>query len=106
MPSITVYGASDDLVTVDGCPGGDEFNVDNGHFEGDLIAPGGDTVHVTVRFTDEAEDGAWKVTLGAAENVPYGNWPTDYQTRYQHAEDDLVIIDAPPGTRLDNVEIP
>jgi hypothetical protein len=106
MPSITVHGASDDLVEVDGCPGGDEFQVYGGYFEGDLIAPGGAVLHITVSFTDSGDGWAWKVTTGPVDDdIPAPDWPIERSHRPSYEDDDLVTIDAPPGTRLDNVVI-
>lgn len=103
---ITIYGASDDLVEVDGCEGADEFyvaSVPDGQvcWHGDLVAPGG-TEQLRARAI--YHEGVWSIALGQAdEDVPFPSWGngtgqapgTDYSA--------AVTIDAPEGTRLTNV---
>lgn len=99
---IRFYGASDDLIEVEGCEGADEFNsYEKGPvmWRGDLVAPGGtDQVRVHALY-----DGCWSFALGQVmDGHPLPEWPV---TVRQHTNTDystLVEIDAPEGTRLAN----
>lgn len=63
MSTVTIYGASDDLVEVEGIEGADEFNCD-GHWKGVIESPDGGTALVYVDYRD---NGTWTVTLGQYE---------------------------------------
>lgn len=101
---ITIYGASDELVEVEGCEGADEFYTDSGgEWQADLVAPGGaEQLRVRAEF-DPDGSGCWVISLSnTTEGVPFPAWgngieqgPTDHTTR--------VLIDAPEGTRITNV---
>ena len=45
---ITIYGASDDLVEVEGCKGAGEFCTDD--WQGELVAPDGSQMRVYARY--------------------------------------------------------
>lgn len=110
---ITIYGASDDLVEVAGCEGADEFNVYGSDamgpvmWRGDLIAPTGEAMRVHALYDD-----CWHVAIGQAdEAIPLPGWATQIR---QHTGglfpgdrpipySVVLTIDAPDGTRLDNV---
>lgn len=65
MAVLTVYGASDDLVEIDGIEGADEFSVpSDGHWSGVLTAPNGDTA---ILYVDYRDNGTWTVALGQWE---------------------------------------
>lgn len=104
---ITIYGASDDLVEVDGCEGADEFGSYGYegtavHWRGDFIAPGGGTIPEQLRVY-AIYDGCWHFSLGQVlEDVPLPPWPATF-TQHERGDSVLLSIDAPPGTRLDNV---
>lgn len=101
---IEIYGASDDLIEVEGCEGADEFYADGkGRWQADLVGPGG-TEQMRVRAEyDPDGSGCWVISLSqTAEGVPFPAWgngvgqsENDYST--------LIRIDAPEGTRLTNV---
>lgn len=100
---ITIYGASDDLIEVEGCDGANEFNShERGPvmWRGDLIAPGGlEAVRVHAVF-----DGCWSVAVGQVdEDVPLPEWPVAVRQHPSLPYSAAVVIDAPAGTRLDNV---
>ena len=103
---ITIYGASDDLVEVDGCEGADEFyvaNVDDGKvcWHGDLVAPGG-TEQLRARAI--YDDGVWSIALGQTDDgVPFPAWRNDTEQAPRTDYSAAVVIDAPAGTRLTNV---
>jgi hypothetical protein len=105
--TITIYGASDDLVEVDGCEGADEFNVRD-RWQGDLVAPGGtEQMRVHCWYDD---DGCWQVGVGQVlEDVQMPAWPISITQAPAMNPDNpgysaLLTIDAPEGTRLENIK--
>lgn len=102
---IEIYGASDDLIEVEGCEGADEFGVDaKGRWQADLVGPGGtDQLRIRAEW-DPDKSGCWVISLSQTdESVPFPPWgngieqaPSGYST--------LIRIDAPEGTRLANVK--
>ena len=103
---ITIYGASDDLVEVEGCEGADEFCTDR--WQGDLVAPGGtEQMRVHCWYGD---DGCWQVGVGQTiEDVQLPPWPiTITQAPAMNPANPgysvLLSIGAPEGTRLVNVK--
>jgi hypothetical protein len=100
---ITIYGASDDLVEVDGCEGADEFNEDD--WFGDLIAPDGSRMRVYVRYE---LSGCWSAGVGQGdEDEQLPGWPvTITQAPAMNPANPgysaLLTVDAPEGTRLVN----
>lgn len=106
MAEIRIHGASDDVIVVEGCDGADEFNVyGDGKsplmWRGDLIAPGGDALQIHAICND---NGCWSLAIGQPhDSSPLPEWPLRIR---QHTNIDysvLLIIDAPEGTRLDNI---
>jgi hypothetical protein len=101
--TICIHGASDDGVIVEGCPGADEFDayeLSAVAWRGDLIAPGGDAMRVHAVF----DGGCWSFAIGQADDViPFPEWPVRIRQHTNRDYSVLVEIDAPPGTRLDNV---
>jgi hypothetical protein len=103
---ITIYGASDDLVEVGGCEGADEFSADR--WQGDLVAPGG-TEQMRVHCWYD-EDGCWQVGVGQVlEDCQLPAWPISITQAPAMNPDNpgysaLLSIDAPEGTRLENVK--
>lgn len=103
---ITIYGASDDLVEVEGCEGADEFyaaSVKDGEvcWHGRLIALDGDVrEQLCVRAIF---DGCWHFAVGQVdESLPLPAWPLTFrQGTKEEAEYSVVLaVDAPEGTRL------
>lgn len=107
--TITIYGASDDLVEVDGCEGADEFYVQavpdfKVCWYGDLVAPGADEQMRVSAFI--GDDGCWHIAIGQPlESVPIPSWPVVFrQGTHIETEYSVVLdIEAPEGTRLTNV---
>lgn len=96
--TIEVYGASDDLVEVEGCKGADEFSWYKGIWRGDLVAPNGESVRIHVFY-----DGCWHVSVGQVdEDVKLPPWPMTFK---QEAAGYSVVLEisAPDDTRLTNV---
>lgn len=104
MP-ITVYGASDDLVEVDGCEGADEFNVYGDHWQGDLMLSVAEQMRVHCWYDD---DGCWQVGVGQViEDVQLPAWPVTITQKAGHSGPGysaLLTIDAPEGTKLVNIK--
>lgn len=99
MIKIEAYGASDDLVEVEGCSGGDEFTHYNaGIWRGDLVAPDGGSLRLHIFY-----DGCWHVAVGQVdEEFNFPNWPISF--RQEAAGYSTVLtVEAPDGTRLTNV---
>jgi len=77
MPTVTIYGASDDLVEIEGdIEGCDEYSAD-GFWVGVIEAPDGGTANV---YVDYRHNGCWTVSLGQYEE-DYGMppWPIEYR---------------------------
>lgn len=115
---ITIYGASDDLVEVDGAVGAspEEYNVyDSGKlmWRADFIAPDPADESPAERLRVHAiYDGCWHFSVGQVDEVyPLPAWPL----RIQQGEQDygegklgprysvVLLIDAPEGTRIRNL---
>lgn len=102
---ITIYGASDDLVEVEGCEGADEFCTDD--WQGELVAPDGSQMRVYARYE---LSGCWSV--GAAqvdEEHQLPGWPVTITQAAAMNPDNpgysaLLSVDAPEGTTLANVK--
>jgi hypothetical protein len=106
MTVIRFYGASDDLIEVEGCPGADEFNSYEKRYmwHGDLIAPGGrESMRIHAIY-----DGCWAFAIGqTGESVPLPDWPVHFTQSYRGdgtpGYSAVLDVEAPEGTRLDNV---
>ena len=104
---ITIYGASDDLVEVDGCTGADEFDVwsdkDRVKWRGDFIDSADDErLRVYAIY-----DGCWHFSVGQTDaDIPIAPWAVAIRQGLTPAESNysaVLTIDAPDGTRLRNV---
>lgn len=102
---IKIHGGSDDTIDVEGCEGADEFNsYEKGPlmWRGDLIAPGGDAMQIHAILSHDT--GCWSFTIGQAdESAPLPEWPIRFRQQPNTDYSVQVEIDAPAGTRLDNV---
>lgn len=100
--SITFYGASDDLVEVEGCPGADEFNVYGPAimcWRGDLVAPDGSTMRISALY-----ESCWSFAVGQAdEDHPLPEWPVRIAQSPEVRYSVLLEVDAPDGTTLTNI---
>lgn len=99
---ITIYGASDDLVEVDGCEGADEFPSDD--WSGVLVGPDGvQQMRVYCRYES---NGCWSVgAVQIDEQYQLPEWPVTITQAPAMNPDNpgysaLLTIDAPEGTRL------
>jgi hypothetical protein len=100
---ITVYGASDDCIEVDGCEGADEFSAPGGRWHGDLVAPGGtEQLRIYAEY-GRADSECWVIALlPTDEDVPFPDWGNG-AGRSENGYSCELRIDAPEGTRLTNV---
>lgn len=97
--TVTIYGASDDLVEIEGSiVGADEYSSD-GHWVGVMEAPDGGTAYVYVDYRD---NGTWTVALGQYEeefNLP--PWPaTPFVDPARCAYSTALSIEVPDGTTI------
>lgn len=105
---IRIYGASDDLIEVEGCPGGDEFNsyqlgADGAPgalmWRGDFRAPSGNIMRAYAVL-----DGCWSIALGQADDeLHFPSWPVTITQHPDTTYSTMAEIDAPDGTVLENV---
>jgi hypothetical protein len=99
---ITIYGASDDLLEVEGAVN-DEFDA-SGPTRVRLTAPDGDSLDVVAEFSrpgDYALD--WTITVETARAYPA--WPIRFHERPGYEGDPGVTIDAPAGTTVELIEV-
>jgi hypothetical protein len=101
---IEIYGASDDLIEVEGCEGADEFGADGkGCWQADLIAPDGGAMRIRAEY-DPDGSGCWVISLSQVdESAPFPDWGNGVN-QAENGYSTLVRIDAPEGTRLMNVK--
>lgn len=102
MTTIKIYGASDDLVEVEGCKGADEFNsYERGPlmWRGELLGPTGNPMRIHAIF-----EGCWSFAVGQCdEELPMPDWPIRITQHDDPRYSVLLEIDAPEGTELVNV---
>ena len=98
MSTITIYGASDDLVEVEG-EFEEEFTAYNG-WRGRVVAPSGQNLIVTAEYSKTGGD-YW--TLGVETT---GTWPAwDIQfAEAPHEGTPALIIEVPAGTIVEEIQ--
>lgn len=94
MSTITIYGASDDLVEIDG-EFTEEFDV-YGPWRGRVLAPNGDSLIITAEFGKPGGDAEW--TLGVENSGTWPAWPIRFGERPDREDDPAIIMDVPSGT--------
>lgn len=100
MIKIEAYGASDDLVEIEGCEGADEFNHYKGVWRADLVAPDDASIRLHIFY-----DGCWHVAVGQVdEEHDFPNWPISFRQEAA-GYSTVATIEAPDGTRLINVNV-
>lgn len=101
MATVTIYGASDDLVEVYGIEGADEFTLgNNDSWTGVLEGPKGETAVV---YVDYRQNGCWTVALGLwEEGFPLPEWPVQFTYNPDKGNDYGVFasIEVPDGTTI------
>ncbi|MEV5391901.1 hypothetical protein [Nocardia farcinica] len=96
--SLLIYGASDDLVEVEGIVT-EEYDATSGDAVTLLIAaPTGPQLHVRAEHTSRG----WE--LSAIHRDPDWRWTVQPGTRPDHAEDPALLLDVPPGTTVTHLE--
>lgn len=98
MAEVTVYGASDDLVEIEGINGADEFNCD-GKWVGVLEAPDGGTA---LLYVDYRDNGCWTVTIGRfEEEYALPAWPVVFTANDKECKySTYATITVPDGTTI------
>lgn len=100
MSTLTIYGASDDLVEVEG-EFGEEFGAYNG-WRGRVVSPDGDSLIVTAEYGKPGAEAEW--TLGIENTGTWPAWPFHFADRPDREGDPALIIDVPPGTIVKEIE--
>lgn len=95
---VTIYGASDDLVEVEGdIEGADEYDTYD-KWEGALVAPDGSGLLITAEFV--GRNGTdWQLFIGNWQDS-YPAWPVVFGQRPDREGDPAIIVTVPDGTRL------
>jgi hypothetical protein len=95
--TVTIYGASDDLLEVDGdIAGADEYGAYGGPVEGVLTAPDGDSLIIRAEFSKAGAPADW--TLSVENTDTYPAWPIRFGERPDREGDPALIIEVPDGT--------
>lgn len=93
---IIIYGASDDLVEVEGdIEGADEYNTDN--LNG-IISFGGEELHIRVAFCPPnfpPGDLEWQIAVYALNSYP--SWPFHFSQRPDREGDPALHVIVPEG---------
>ena len=100
MSTLVIYGASDDLIEVEG-EFREEFNA-YGRWVGRVIAPDGDALTVTAEF---GAGGSYRAdwTLGIENTGSWPNWPIHFADRPDNDGDPALVIIVPEGTIVEEV---
>lgn len=92
--SLIIYGASDDLVEVEGDIT-DEFDVYE-RTEFVVESPDGSALSVFADFGSRE----WEISVSAFSGGTYPAWPIQFMERPGYEGDPAVVIDAPVGTTI------
>ncbi|WP_336633616.1 MULTISPECIES: hypothetical protein [unclassified Microbacterium] len=99
MSTITIYGASDDLLEVEGAFS-EEFQA-YGETRLRVLAPDGDSLIVIGEFS--ARDGEADWTLRVMNSATWPAWPIRFGDRPDREGDPAIIIDVPEGTIVEEM---
>ncbi|MCC3299422.1 hypothetical protein [Arthrobacter caoxuetaonis] len=94
--SILIYGASDDLVEVEGAIS-DEFDCWDKTWKGRLKAPDGAFLVVSALYGSEG----WDLNVSAPEGSGFPDWPVSFCPRPDRRDDPAVRIAVPEGTSIE-----
>ena len=97
--SFTIYGASDDLVEVEGAVH-KEYSLGRDGTRLRLTAPDGQSLDVVVDFSNKMVGGTLDWVIGVAAVNAYPSWPIRFHERPDYPGDPAVTIDAPAGTTI------
>ncbi|MGI6878801.1 hypothetical protein [Microbacterium sp. gxy059] len=101
MSKLTIYGASDDLVEIEG-EFREEFSAYNG-WRGRVTAPDGDALIITAEYGKPRGEAEW--TLGVENAGTWPSWPIYFSERPDRDDDPAIVIDVPAGTIVEEVAI-
>jgi len=97
--TVTIYGASDDLIEVYGeIEGADEFGVYRSEWVGTLTSPDGESLIVRGEYGKPGARGEWTLSIENTESYPA--WPIRFSERPGREGDPALIIEVPTGTVL------
>ncbi|MFJ1510937.1 hypothetical protein [Cellulosimicrobium funkei] len=99
---ITIYGASDDLVEVEGAIR-EEFELGMEGTRLRLIAPDGESLDVWAQFCARGQHVTLDWTISVEATTGYPSWPIRFHGREDYEGDPAVTIDAPVGTTVSEV---
>ena len=97
MPDITIYGASDDLVEVEGAFRA-EYTLGDPCSRLRLTAPDGDSLDVVLWFDGVIGTLDWTISVEAVDSYP--SWPIRFHERPGYPGSPAVTITAPEGTTV------
>lgn len=99
MTTVTIYGASDDLVEVEGAiEGADEFGCYDREWIGVLRDPAtSEALRIRVQF-GVANDSDWRIQVENTDTNPA--WPMHFAYRPDRDTDPALVIEVPEGTVL------
>lgn len=98
MTKVLIYGASDDLVEVEGdIHGADEYNTDN--FRAVISGGDGTQLGVQVVFDDPAGVSEWTIRIENRYD-PFPDWPIRFTHRPDREDDPAIEIDVPEKSTL------
>lgn len=106
MPDLIIYGASDDLVEIEGVFE-EEFTVPKGGWCGRVEAPNGEYMFVTVEWCSRTNREGWALGVDT-DGGPFPSWPSRYVRSADVAsltvgyigdpDNPALILDVPVGT--------
>ncbi|MFD5599893.1 hypothetical protein ACFWHR_07525 [Leucobacter sp. NPDC058333] len=97
MSELVFYGASDDLVELEGAIR-KEFDA-SGPWRGKLIAPDGGALFLNAEFSRAGAALDWTLWVENAETYP--SWLIRFGERPDREGDPAIIIDVPEGTTIE-----
>lgn len=102
MAKVLIYGASDDLIEVEGAiEGADEFNV-YGLWQADLVHVNEDgneeSLRVSLEFGRSGGGLDWQIDVSAVDSYP--SWAVTFGERPDREGDPSVSIEVPEGSFL------
>ncbi|QAU06600.1 hypothetical protein SEA_WILLIAMBOONE_97 [Gordonia phage WilliamBoone] len=100
---ITIYGASDNLVEVEGDVS-DEFSLGRDGTRLRLTAPDGQSLDVAADFCNPVVGGRLDWVIGVYAVNAYPSWPIRFHERPDYEGDPAVTIEAPEGTTVEEVK--
>lgn len=96
MSELTIYGASDDLVELEGAIS-EEFDA-YGPWSGTLTSPDGEQLTIRAEYGRAGAPAEW--TLSIENTDTYPTWPIRFGERPDREGDPAIIIDIPAGTTI------